>query len=149
MQFYEINICRVMIFSLSIVYTKHIDDKNWLSKQSKITSIITSAWIILLPTVGHRRSWIKVTSESALNDARLRRQKIVDTSENYERSSVIFPICHRSNRFYPNPCSTDSQFTRSVLSYHSDWEGIRGPVIDVLQINRTVWGVNIIGMFDL
>ena len=42
MQFYEINACQVMIFRYYTVYNKHDDDKNWLSNQRKIESIIAS-----------------------------------------------------------------------------------------------------------
>ena len=55
MQFYEINICQVMIFRLYSVHNKHeLKKKNWQSNQRKITSIIASARIILLPTVSHK-----------------------------------------------------------------------------------------------
>ena len=48
MQFYEINICEIMIFKLYTVYNKHDDDENWRLSQRKIASIIASARIILL-----------------------------------------------------------------------------------------------------
>ena len=51
MQFYEINICQVMIFNPHAVFEKHDDDKNWKSNHGKDISIIASARIILLPTV--------------------------------------------------------------------------------------------------
>ena len=44
MQFYKINICQIMIFSLYTVYNKY--------EMIKIGSIIASARIILPPTVG-------------------------------------------------------------------------------------------------
>ena len=47
MQFYELNIFRVMNYSLYIVHKKHNDDKNWQSNQRKIANIIASARIIL------------------------------------------------------------------------------------------------------
>ena len=40
-----------MIFSLSPVYKKHDDDKNWQSNQRKKAGIIESARKILLPTI--------------------------------------------------------------------------------------------------
>ena len=51
MQFYEINICQVMIFRLYTVYNKHNDDKNWRSNHRKIASIIAFAPVWLLSTV--------------------------------------------------------------------------------------------------
>ena len=38
-------------FRVYIVYKNHKDEKNWLSNERKIMSIITNAKIILLPTV--------------------------------------------------------------------------------------------------
>ena len=52
MHFYEINIYQILIFRLYTVYNNHDDDKNWQSNQRKIPSIIASARIILLSTVG-------------------------------------------------------------------------------------------------
>ena len=51
MHFYELNICRVMIFCLYTVCKKHDDDENWQSNQRKIPSIIASDRVILLLTV--------------------------------------------------------------------------------------------------
>ena len=43
-----------MIFSLYTVYKKYDDDKNWLSNQRKIASVIASVRIILLSTIDQR-----------------------------------------------------------------------------------------------
>ena len=51
MQFYEINVCRVVIFMHYTVYKKHDDDKNADQTREKIASIFASPGIILLPTV--------------------------------------------------------------------------------------------------
>ena len=40
MQFYEINICRVIIFCLYTVYKKYKNDINWRSNNKKIASSI-------------------------------------------------------------------------------------------------------------
>ena len=51
MQFYEINVCRVMIFNLHAVYKKRDNEGNWLSNQKIIASIIASTQKILLPSI--------------------------------------------------------------------------------------------------
>ena len=51
MQFYEINICRIMTFNLYNADKKNADDKNWPPSQIKVASIIASARKILLLTV--------------------------------------------------------------------------------------------------
>ena len=51
MQFYEINVREIMIFTLYAIYKKHGDNNNWRLNQRKIGSIITSARKILLPIV--------------------------------------------------------------------------------------------------
>ena len=51
MQFYEINICRAMIFSFYIVFKMQDDDKNWQWNKRKIGSVIARSQIILLWTV--------------------------------------------------------------------------------------------------
>ena len=40
MQFYDVEICRVMIISFGTLYTKHDDGKNWRPNQRKIARII-------------------------------------------------------------------------------------------------------------
>ena len=51
MQFYELNICQDMIFRLYAVYNKHGMIKIGNQTREKISCIIASAPIILLPTV--------------------------------------------------------------------------------------------------
>ena len=50
-QFYEMNISQAMNFRLYIIYNKHETTETGNKNQRKITIIIASARIILLPTV--------------------------------------------------------------------------------------------------
>ena len=60
-----------MIFSLSPVYKKHDDDKNWQSNQRKTAGIIESARKILLPTVHDIMNIIKNVIQITIIDNRL------------------------------------------------------------------------------
>ena len=63
-QFYEINICEIMIFRLYTIYNKHEVGKNRQSNQRKFTNIIASARIILRPTVTF---WVELGCRNKAN----------------------------------------------------------------------------------
>ena len=64
MQFYEMNICQVMIFRLYTAYNKHEMIKIGSKNQRKISSIMEGARIILLST-----AFINVTNRKILSAA--------------------------------------------------------------------------------